>query len=204
MMFHVKHEPWGPAAGLALNTRQTEQLDLFEDLLAERAVPLGMIAEADLPRLGERHILDAIRGAPLLPPGGGRVCDLGSGAGLPGIPVAIARPDATVTLVETRRNRAAFLELAVERLDLGNAEVHPGRAQDLPDGDFDACLARAFAPLRPTWEVARRLLRPTGILLFWAGRGADPRADAPANARLTISPTSPLADAGPIVIMAPQ
>jgi 16S rRNA (guanine527-N7)-methyltransferase len=204
MMFHVKHEPWGPAAGLALDARQTTQLDRYEDLLADRAVPLGMIAEADLPRLAERHILDALRGAPLLPREVGTVCDLGSGAGLPGIPVAIARPDATVTLVEPRRNRAAFLELAVERLGLGNAEVHPGRAEDLPDGGFDACLARAFAPLRPTWEAARRLLRPTGILLFWAGRGADLHADAPADARLTISPTSPLAEAGPIVIMAPQ
>src|SRR6266545_1833873 len=101
MMFHVKHEPWGPASGLELDAHQTDQLDRFEDLLADRAVPLGMIAAPDLSRLAERHILDAIRGAPLLPPGVGPVCDLGSGAGLPGIPVAIARPDAAVTLVET-------------------------------------------------------------------------------------------------------
>jgi 16S rRNA (guanine527-N7)-methyltransferase len=204
MMFHVKHERWGPASGLALDARQTAQLDRYEDLLAERAVPLGMIAETDLPRLGERHILDAIRAAPLIPPAGGRVCDLGSGAGLPGIPVAIARPDAAVTLVEMRRNRAAFLELAVERLQLANVDVHPGRAEDLPDAGFDVCLARAFAPLRPAWETARRLLRPSGVLLYWAGRGADPAADAPDDARVTTSRTSSLAEAGPIVIMTPQ
>jgi 16S rRNA (guanine527-N7)-methyltransferase len=204
MMFHVKHEPWGPVDGPQLNGRQTAQLARYEELLAERAVPLGMIAESDLPRLAERHILDAIRGAPLLPPSVGSVCDLGSGAGLPGIPVAVARPDVRVTLVEARRNRAAFLELVVEQLELSNAEVRAGRVEDLPDASYDACLARAFAPLGATWQAARRLLRPPGVLLFWAGRGLDLGTEAPAGAHLTVSTTSSLADAGPIVIMTVQ
>jgi 16S rRNA (guanine527-N7)-methyltransferase len=204
MMFHVKHEPWGPASGIALDPRQSSQLDRYEELLVRRAVPSGMIAQTDLPRLRERHILDAVRGAPLLPPAVGAVCDLGSGAGLPGIPIAIARQDAAMTLVETRRGRAAFLELAVEELELANAEVHPGRAEDLPDAGFDACLARAFGPIRSTWGLARRLLRPHGVLVFWAGRGLDPVEDTPPDARVTISRTSSLADAGPIVIMARQ
>jgi 16S rRNA (guanine527-N7)-methyltransferase len=203
-MFHVKHEPWGPSSGMALDARQTLQLDRYEDLLAERAVPMGMIAKADLPHLGELHILEAISAAPLLPSRGAPVCDLGSGAGLPGIPVAIARPDAAVTLVEMRRNRAAFLELTVERLDLANVDVHLGRAEGLPGACFDVCLARAFAPLRSAWHAARRLLRPSGVLLYWAGRGADPAADAPEDARDTISVTSSLAEAGPIVIMTRQ
>jgi 16S rRNA (guanine527-N7)-methyltransferase len=200
-MFHVKHEPWGPAAGVELDDHQIGQLDRFEELLSGRAVPLGMIAESDLPRLAERHILDALRGAPLLPPYVRSVCDLGTGAGLPGIPVAIARPDALVTLAETRRNRAAFLELVVEQLELTNANVHVGRVEDLPDASYDACLARAFAPLDRTWRVARRLLRHPGALLFWAGRGLELGAETPPDAHVTVS-TSSLADAGPIVIMA--
>jgi 16S rRNA (guanine527-N7)-methyltransferase len=203
-MFHVKHEPWGPAAGLALDDRQTRQLDRYEALLADRAVPLGMVAPTDLPRLADRHILDAIRGAPLVPPGAEAVCDLGSGAGLPGIPVAIARADTRVVLAEVRRTRAAFLELAVEQLDLTNAEVHPGRAESLPEAGFDACLARAFAPIGRVWQVARRLLRPSGVLLYWAGHGNDPVAEAPEGVRVTISATSSLAEAGPIAIMARQ
>jgi 16S rRNA (guanine527-N7)-methyltransferase len=202
-MFHVKHEPWG-RAGLDLDPGQARQLERYEELLVDRALPLGMIAESDRLRVRERHVLDALRGAPLLPVPAGSVCDLGSGAGLPGIPVAIARRDAALTLVESRRKRAAFLELAVEALELVNAIVRRARIEDLPAGTFDVCLARAFAPPTVTWFAASRLLRPAGVLLFWAGRGFDPDAEKPPDARMTVSTTSSLADTGPVVIMARQ
>jgi 16S rRNA (guanine527-N7)-methyltransferase len=202
-MFHVKHEPWG-REGLDLKPGQTRQLERYEELLVERALPLGMIAESDRPRVRERHVLDALRGAPLLPVPAGSVCDLGSGAGIPGIPVAIARRDASLTLVESRRKRAAFLELAVETLELVNATVGRTRVEDLPAASFDVCLARAFAPPAATWFAARRILRPAGVLLFWAGAAFDPDVEKPPDARITVSTTSSLADTGPVVIMARQ
>ncbi len=202
-MFHVKHEPWS-RAGLDVDARQGAQLDRYEAMLRERALPLGMIARSDVHRLSDRHVLDSLRGAPLVPSPAGSVVDLGSGAGLPGIPIAIARPDASVVLVEARRNRAAFLELAVQEVALPNVRVVGSRVEDLPEASADVCLARAFAPLPVTWSAARRLVRPAGLLLYWAGRTFDLRTDALPDAVMTLSVTFPLADAGPIVIMTPQ
>ena len=211
-MFHVKHEGptrphWEDAVPhLALSADQAAQMDRYEQLLTERAVPLGMVAASDLPRLRQRHLLDCLRGAPLLPKG--LLADLGSGAGLPGLVLAIARPDVHVVLTERRRNRAAFLELAVDEIGLGNAEAHPGRAEDLVGGRFAAVSARAFADARASWAVAEPLLEPTGILLYWAGSGFDPGSEAPSGVSITVSETPfevpGLARPGPVVIMARQ
>jgi 16S rRNA (guanine527-N7)-methyltransferase len=193
-MFHVKH------AGIPLTDAQIGALERYATLLEERAVPLGMIAESDVGRLRTRHVDDALRGAPLLPQG--EVVDLGSGAGLPGIPLAIARPDVSMLLVEARRNRAAFLELVLDDLALPNARVHAGRVEDLP-GPFAACVARAFAAPQRTWDVAKPLLGDGGILLYWAGVRFDPERDVPAGAVVHVL-TSELANAGPIAIMTRQ
>jgi 16S rRNA (guanine527-N7)-methyltransferase len=163
------------ALGLDLGADQLDRLERFVQLLAERALPLGLVARGDSGRILERHVLDGLRAVPvLLEAGADHVVDLGSGAGLPGIPVAIAIPGAGVTLTESRSRRAAFLELAVRELGLGNTDVHAGRAQDL-SSTVAACTARAFAPPARTWEVARSLLRPGGFLLLFAGAtfGAD-------------------------------
>src|SRR5256885_16799918 len=90
------------------------RLEAFHDLLASRAVALGMISTADGPRLWERHILDSVRGLACVPGGAATIVDIGSGAGLPGIPVAIARPDLSVYLVEPRADLAGVPELALD------------------------------------------------------------------------------------------
>src|SRR5437867_12261122 len=99
------------------------QLDLllaYQELLRERGIPLGLVSAGDRDRLWERHIVDSLRGSSCIPGRqGGKVADLGSGGGLPGIPIAIARPDLLVHLVEGRARRAAFLELAVAHLGIG-------------------------------------------------------------------------------------
>src|SRR5688500_663157 len=100
-MFHVKHEGWEKGAhplGFELDATAAERLTLFERMLRTRAVPMGMIAASDVPRIRERHLLDSLRAVPLLPPSGS-VCDLGSGAGLPGVALCIARPDLRYVLV---------------------------------------------------------------------------------------------------------
>ena len=205
-MFHVKHEGLiGEAAtlGVTLDVEQAARLERYEALLRERAAALGMIARGDLGRLRERHILDSLRAAPALTEGAAEVVDMGSGAGLPGIPVAIARPEVHVILAESRRQRIAFLELAAAELGLGNASVHAGRAETAPS-PAGACLARAFRDARGSWEVARMLLGPAGRLVYFAGSAFDPARDLPPAAAATVLPTSPLANAGPLVIMTQQ
>lgn len=198
----MKHEGWIEAAAaldVAVDPRQASQLDTYELLLRERAAPLGMIAEADRPRIRERHILDCLRAAALVG-AAESAYDLGSGAGLPGIPLAIAEPELRVTLVEARRNRAAFLELAVDELALPNVSVFVGRAEDLI-ARVDLVAARAFTDAPGCWRIAEPLLKPGGRLLYFAGAGFDPRSDAPEGVDLALFTAPSLARSGPLAIM---
>jgi 16S rRNA (guanine527-N7)-methyltransferase len=201
-MFHVKHEGWEVLSemGIELGPEAKPRLERYERLLVDRAIPRGMIAASDGPRLRERHILDSIRAAPLLP-AAGTVCDLGSGAGLPGIPLAIVRPDLRWVLVEVRRNRADFLEETSAELE--NVSVYPRRLETLDDR-FAACTARAFASAPESWNAASRILEPDGFMIYWAGASFDPAADAPNDASMRLFHSSGLERAGPLVIMARQ
>ena len=166
---------------------------------------LGAVARSDLDRLRERHVLDSLRAAPHVR-SGGLAYDLGSGAGLPGIVVAVVVPDARMVLIERRSRRAAFLELAVQELALPNAEVFAGTVEDVTEAG-DAALARAFAPLDRAWAAAERLLRPRGRLVYFAGRGSGQvrSIDVPDGAVLEALVRTPvLESAGPLVIMTRQ
>jgi len=197
----VKHEGSGSIdVGVPLSSGQEALLGRYEDLLRTRAARSRMIAASDLARLRSRHVLDALRGASLIPAGASLVYDLGSGAGLPGIPIAIAMPGLRSVVSERRRSRAAFLELVVDELELENVSVHSGLAEDLPHG-ADACLARAFGRPARCWSVAEPLLAPRGALLYWAGRETAIRLE---NVRTQAFFTPALADAGPIVMMTRQ
>ncbi|MGH2529184.1 MAG: 16S rRNA (guanine(527)-N(7))-methyltransferase RsmG [Actinomycetota bacterium] len=190
--------------GIDLDGDQVEALLSFEILLIDRAIPLGLVARGDRPTVRERHILDSLRGVLALEPADTDALDLGSGAGLPGIVVAIARPSLRVGLVEVRRRRAAFLELAVERLGLPNVAVLARPAGQL-DRVVDVCFARALAGLSKTWEIARRLLRPDGRLVYFGGEGFREADQMPPDASsLRLLRTPALASSGPVVIMTRQ
>ena len=186
-----------------LTAAQDGQLGAFEELLAERAIQLGLVAESDASRLGERHVRDCLRVAAVLE--SGVVCDIGSGAGLPGMILAVARPDIHVVLLEPRTRAVAFLELSVDRLGLGNAEVRQARVEDL-DLEADAATARAFGSLEDSWAAATRLIRPGGRLVYFAGESLeDPEAAARAisapepAASVLVDPV--VAGSSPLVIM---
>jgi 16S rRNA (guanine527-N7)-methyltransferase len=198
-VFHVKHEGWTPQE---LSDDQRASLLLYEELLLSQAVPRGIVAASDSGHLRTRHILDSLRALPHLPDDAERIVDLGSGAGLPGLPIAVVRPDLEVTLSESRQVRAAFLELAVERLRLPNVRVFPEPAEGLEPG-FDVCLARGFGDASRTWEVARVLLHPFGELLYWAGKSFT-LDDAPTGASVRAVGEAALESGGPIVIMTRQ
>jgi 16S rRNA (guanine527-N7)-methyltransferase len=157
--------------GVDLSAGQAAALHTYVGLILERAVPLGLVSQRDASRIYERHILDCLRAAPLIQPSD-YAFDLGSGAGLPGLPLAIAVPESRFLLIESRGKAAGFLELAIETLRLPNAEVFPSRAEEAEEG-ADVVTARAFAPLRRAWPVAARLLRPGGRLIYFAGRRVE-------------------------------
>lgn len=112
------------------------------------------------------HLEDALAAAPHLPERA-RVADLGSGAGLPGVPIAISRPDVDVTLVEIRERRVHFLRHLVRELDLGCAVVRR-RLEAGPEGDpFDVATIRAVAAPEHALALARRWVRPGGEAWIW-------------------------------------
>lgn len=187
--------------GVRLSLLQARSLQLFESLILERAVPARMVADADARRLRTRHILDSLRATAVVEESDRDAYDLGSGAGLPGIVVAVARPTLAVRLVEIRARRAAFLELAVERLGLANARVLRSRIEDLSQ-PVDLCFARALAALPGAWELAEPLLRPGGRLVYFAGEGARiPARIAGRTPEISRAPVL-LERGGPLVIMA--
>jgi 16S rRNA (guanine527-N7)-methyltransferase len=190
-VFHVKHEGLAVASsalGLVLGEQALDALGRFERLLLERAVPEGLVSAGDAGRIRERHVMDCLRAVPLIPAGADRAYDLGSGAGLPGIVVAIARPDLQMALVEVRRHRVEFLESVSHELALANAIVLAVNAERLTE-QVDVCLSRAFRGPAAAWAVAAPLLRPTGRLLYWAGRGVDVAAALPPAVSLRAAST---------------
>jgi len=184
-----------------LTSEQLELLSRYEQLLLGRGIPLGVVAESDRDRLHERHIQDSLRCVPLLPERGYCV-DLGSGGGLPGVVVAIAKPDLRVGLVERRSKRAGFLELVIRTLGLGNAGVVAGDVSDLEAGSANAATARAFAPLPEAWRAARDILAPAGCLVYFAGASLVTGLEEPegsSGTRLVSGPEG--GESGPLVII---
>jgi len=146
------------------------------------------------------HLLDSLAVLPHLSPAAGRIADAGSGAGLPGIPLAIARPDWHVALAEASQKKAAFLRQAAIELRLSNVEVHEGRVEAWrPQPLFDVVISRAFAALADFIAACRHLLAPAGALA--AMTGAAP-ATLPKTCRL-IPLRVPLLDAQRHLVLCP-
>ena len=171
-------------------SRALPQAEQFADLLTREATVRGLIGPREVPRLWERHLLNCAVITDLMPEDS-TVCDVGSGAGLPGIVLALRRPDLQVTLVEPLLRRTTFLELAVSTMELSNVRVHRGRAEDLPAGDdwaggFDVVTSRAVAPMDRLARWSLPLVRPGGLLLAMKGSSAadELRSARPQIARL--------------------
>ncbi|HET6816948.1 MAG TPA: 16S rRNA (guanine(527)-N(7))-methyltransferase RsmG [Mycobacteriales bacterium] len=144
---------------------------LFAEQLCTRGVERGLVGPREPERIWERHLLSSAAVAELVP-AGQEVVDLGSGAGLPGIPIALARPDLEVTLVEPMLRRVRFLEETVGLLGL-SVGVRRARAQELPAARCQIVVARALAPLSELVSMAVPLLRPGGVLLAVKGDRAE-------------------------------
>jgi len=138
-------------------------------LLASDGVTRGLIGPREVPRLWERHLVNCALAAEAIPQGAD-VCDIGSGAGLPGVVLAICRPDLSVTLVEPLLRRTVFLDEVVEALGLRNVEVVRARAEDLHGTrEFGAVTSRAVAPLDRLVAWSMPLVRRGGSLVAMKG-----------------------------------
>ena len=151
----------------------SDRVDLavrYTQLLATEGVLRGLIGPREAPRLWERHVLNSAVLADAIPPDA-TVCDIGTGAGLPGLVVAIARPDVTMTLVEPLLRRTTFLDEVVDELGLSHVSVVRGRAEDLHGREtFDVVTSRAVAPLQRLLGWSMPLVAPTGALVAMKGR----------------------------------
>ena len=154
--------------------------------------PLAMVAH---------HLLDSLAVLPHLPLAAqGRLADAGSGGGLPGIPLAIARPGWRVALAEANQKKAAFLRQASIELKLANVEVHEGRVETWrPQPLFDAVISRAFAALEDFLAACRHLVAPGGVLAAMTGKAP---AALDANCSL-IELRVPLLDAQRHLVLCP-
>jgi 16S rRNA (guanine527-N7)-methyltransferase len=148
----------------------------FTAALAREGEERGLIGPLELPRLWSRHILNSVIAAPLFH---GRVADIGSGAGLPGLVLAIARPDVEWTLIEPMERRVTWLNEQVQELELTNVIVYRARAEDVkPTDGFDVVTARAVSALRTLIPITAPRVRDGGELTLLKGMNAANEIEA--------------------------
>lgn len=162
--------------GLALSASVEEQLMKYTELLAKWNRTYNLTAVRDPLAMVSHHLLDSLAVLPHLDFAGvdARVADIGSGGGLPGIPLALARPQWHVALVESNDKKAAFLQQAKIELHLSNVEVQARRVETWKPADrFGVVISRAFAELAEFIAACKHLLAPGGVIA--AMKGKDPR-----------------------------
>ncbi|MEA5116743.1 MAG: 16S rRNA (guanine(527)-N(7))-methyltransferase RsmG [Propionicimonas sp.] len=170
-----------PKVARAVDWPDAEAIKRYVDILIDRGISWGLLGPREAPRIWERHILNSVALAPLLPFGSTMV-DVGSGAGLPGLPLALLRPDLRVSLLEPLLRRFDFLELAVSELDLGSrVTVVRGRAED-HRGRYDIVTCRAVAPLPRLLAWCLPLVGSGGRLVALKGSSAPEEVEASSDA----------------------
>lgn len=189
MMLAEKLSAGIAALGLALPAGAEEKLLVYLALLAKWNRTYNLTAVRDEAEMVTHHLLDSLA---VLPHLGvvASLADVGSGAGLPGLPLAMARSDLRLTSVEANQKKAAFQQQAKIELGLANVAVHCGRVEAvMPEKSFDAVISRAFSDLAEFARLAGRLVREGGRLL--AMKGVYPQqelAALPAEWRLVAAP----------------
>lgn len=146
----------------SLSSAQVAKVNTYIELIVRWNSRMNLTAIREVDAIIDRHIVECIACGNALPHGIGSLLDYGSGAGFPGIPIAICRPEIDVTLVESQGKKAAFLQEAVRTLGLG-VKVHPGRGEDI-ETHFDCVAMRAVDRMQTAIDAASKLVRPGGWL----------------------------------------
>ncbi len=160
-----------------------------------RDAKLALVSKLDKSRLEERHLQPSLEALNLIPETG-RLLDVGSGGGLPGIPIAIHRPGLNVTSVESNARKASFLKRVSRETELNNLNVLNLRVETLDEthaGHYDVVTARAVASIPELISWTRKLLKPTGCWLLWKGKNWREEADL-ADIGVKLSEERPLSD----------
>lgn len=161
-----------PAAAKRVFGPRLELAQAYVARLSSAGIERGLLGPREVTRLWERHVLNCAVVESLLPSGTALV-DVGSGAGLPGIPLALVRPDLRVTLLEPLDRRAVFLSETVAALGLDRVTVLRARAEDAPREEWAVAVARAVAPMDRLARWTLPLLRPGGQLIALKGSSAQ-------------------------------
>ena len=156
-MSEVEYET-EPKAAADIFGPQLELARAYTDRLAKDSETFGLLGPRELPRIWGRHVINSALLSELVP-AGSKVADIGSGAGLPGIPMAIAQPDAHFTLIEPMERRSGWLQQVINDLGIKNADVIRARAEEVERTDFDIATARAVAALDKLLKLLTPLIR---------------------------------------------
>ena len=166
-----------PEAAEAIFGSQIELARGYAQMLANDSDELGLLGPRELDKIWSRHILNSAVVAELVRPGE-LVADVGSGAGLPGIPMAIAAPETNFVLIEPMDRRASWLQEVAQELGLQNVEVQRARAEEVEGGQFDVVTARAVAALDKLLGLCVPLLKPGGRVIALKGSKAPEEIEA--------------------------
>ncbi|CAB4635381.1 MAG: 16S rRNA (guanine(527)-N(7))-methyltransferase RsmG [Actinobacteria bacterium] len=166
-----------PESANAIFGPQIEKARAFAQKLAKDSDDLGLLGPRELDKLWSRHILNSAVVAETVK-AGDLVADVGSGAGLPGIPMAIALPEAHFVLIEPMERRSNWMLEVIEDLGLNNVEVRRARAEEVLDLTFDIVTARAVAALDKLLRLTVHLLKPGGSLIALKGSKAAEEIEA--------------------------
>ncbi|MGN0771458.1 MAG: 16S rRNA (guanine(527)-N(7))-methyltransferase RsmG [Christensenellales bacterium] len=147
----------------------------YFDMLTEWNKKFNLTSITDKEQVEQKHFIDSLLALPFIPHGS-KICDVGSGAGFPSIPLAIVRSDCNFTLIDSLNKRINFLNAVVQSLHLDNCTCLHSRAEDFAINNrdsFDICVARAVAPLPTLMEYCIPLLKVGGKLIAYKGSNAD-------------------------------
>lgn len=169
--------PPAPPEAVEVFGRSLDVATAYAEILAGPGVERGLIGPREVDRLWERHLLNSAAVSAAVPDGVS-VLDIGSGAGLPGVPLALVREDLDVTLVEPLLRRSTFLTEVCQRLGMVSVAVRRARAEQLPAQSSEVVVARAVAPLETLLGWTMPLLRPGGRLVAMKGRSAESELSA--------------------------
>ena len=146
-----------------------EKLLKYLEMVREAGRKINLVSRGDLEFLEQRHLTPSLAVLPLIAEEVKKVLDLGSGAGFPGLPVAIMRGDIEFTLLEATQKKVRFLEKVINELELKNVSECWGRAENIEKGEFDLIMARGVAPMNKLQPLTAPLLKAEGSLIAWKG-----------------------------------
>jgi 16S rRNA (guanine527-N7)-methyltransferase len=163
---------WAEKLGVSLSSEQIKKFRTYHQLLLDWNQKINLVSRKDTDRIVSYHFIDSIGSTSEIPLNS-IVCDLGAGAGLPGIPIKIIRDDIRMYLVESIKKKAFFLNEAIKTLELNNTIVLNQRAETIKDEKFDIILIRLFGKIPDSLQLVSKLLNKNGKIIFYKISGVE-------------------------------